>query len=188
MTIIAVDGRSAAGKSTAAERLRSVIPDAAIVQTDDVAWWHSFFGWAELMRQGILEPVRRGELPIRYRPPAWDERSREGAIEVPATCRVLIVEGVGAGRTELRDLLDAIVWVQSDIAESRRRGLIRDGGDAAAEAFWDEWDAEEVPFLDEQAPWERADLILCGTCGTGTDEGSNPVPDLVVSDGPRVGT
>ena len=161
--MVAVDGRSAAGKSTVAERLREAIPGAWVVHTDDVAWWHSFFGWADLLRDGVLEPVRRGDLPVRYRPPAWDERARPGAIEVPVGCRVLIVEGVGAGRSDLADLVDALVWVQSDVVEARRRGLIRDGGDEAAEAFWDEWDAEEVPFLELHAPWARADLVVCGT-------------------------
>ena len=183
VAIIAVDGRSAAGKSTAAERLRAVIPDACIVHTDDVAWWHSFFGWADLLRDGVLEPVRRGELPVRYRPPAWDERGREGAIVVPASCRVLLIEGVGAGRTELSDLLDAVVWVQSHEPEARRRGIERDGGDAAAEAFWDEWDAEEVPFLEGQAPWARADLVVCGTPeATPGGDDADATPTLVVSD------
>ena len=167
IAIVAIDGRSAAGKSTAAERLRAVIPGACVVHTDDIAWWHSFFGWADLMREGVLEPVRRGELPVRYRPPAWDARGRDGAVEVPAACEVLLVEGVGAGRMELADLLDAVVWVQSHEPEARRRGIERDGGDAAAEAFWDEWDAEEVPFLEDQAPWTRADLVICGTPGVG---------------------
>lgn len=33
----------------------------------------------------------------------------------------------------------------------------------AAESFWDEWEAEESPFLAADRPWERADAILCGT-------------------------
>lgn len=160
--VLAVDGRSAGGKTTVAEQLRAAVADAVVVHTDDVAWHHSFFDWVDLLRGGVLEPVHRGRLPVRYRPSAWDERSREGAIEVPATCRLLLVEGVGAGRRELADLVDALVWVQSDVDEARRRGIARDGGEAA-EDFWEEWDAEEVPFLADQSPWERADLFIAGT-------------------------
>ena len=157
--VIAVDGRSAAGKSTFAARLAGVVGDVAVVHTDDVAWHHSFFGWADLMRTGVLEPVRRGE-QVAYRPPAWVDRERVGAVEVSSGCRAVVIEGVGAGRRELADLVDALVWVQSDAADARTRGIARDGGDVA---FWDEWDAEEVPFLDEHRPWERADVIVAGS-------------------------
>ena len=173
--VIAVDGRSAAGKSTAAARLAEAV-SAVVVHTDDVAWHHSFFGWTDLMRSGVLEPVRRGE-SVAYRPPAWDARARQGAIDVPAGCAGVIVEGVGAGRGELADLLDALVWVQSDAAGARSRGIARDGGDVA---FWDEWEAEEVPFLDRQRPWERADLVIAGSPILDHD----PHRDVVVAPGP----
>jgi hypothetical protein len=40
------------------------------------------FDWADLLAHGVLEPVRRGE-GVSFRPPAWRERDRAGAIEVP---------------------------------------------------------------------------------------------------------
>lgn len=157
--VIAVDGRSGAGKSTFAARLAEVIGGVAVVHTDDIAWHHSFFGWVDLMRSGVLEPVRRGET-VSYRPPAWVERGRRGAVEVCAGCRAVVVEGVGAGRRDLADLVDALVWVQSDADDARARGIARDGGDVA---FWDEWEAAEAPFLDQDRPWERADVIVAGS-------------------------
>jgi hypothetical protein len=139
--VLAVDGRSAGGKTTAAARLAAAVPGATVVHTDDVAWHHSFFDWADLLAEGVLDPVRRG-LPVEYRPPAWDERSREGAITVAAGCPLVIVEGVGAGRRELAARFDALVWVQSDAAAAARtRGIERDG--PGSDAFWDEWAAEE---------------------------------------------
>jgi len=160
--VLAVDGRSGAGKTTLAGRLGGTVPGSAVVHTDDVAWFHARFDWAALMRAGVLAPARRGK-PVAFRPPPWDERGRRGAVEVPAPCDLLIVEGVGAGRAELADLLDALVWVQSDAVVARERGIARDGGDAAAVAEWDEWQGEEVPFLARDRPWERADLIVAGT-------------------------
>jgi hypothetical protein len=160
--VVAVDGRQGGGKTTLAELLRDDVPGAQLVHTDDVAWFHGFFSWAPLMIDGVLSPLRRGR-PVRYRPPAWDERGRGGAIEVAAGAPLVIVEGVGAARRELMPFLDAVVWVQSDLAEADRRGIARDGGTPAARDFWYEWAAEEIPFLADQRPWERADVVVAGT-------------------------
>lgn len=176
--VLGVDGRSAGGKSTIAQRLAEAIPGSVVVHSDDVAWWESFFGWDHLMAAGVLEPVHRGEA-VRYRPPAWDIRGREGAIEVPAGARLVIVEGVAVTRRSLAGLLDAAVWVQSDVVEARRRGLARDALTGGTEAFWDEWDAEEIVVLDQDRPWERADLVLCGTPGL-TGVAHDPATDALV--------
>lgn len=166
--VIGIDGRSGGGKSTLARRLQSVLPQAAVVSTDDVAWHTSMFGWADLLARGVLAPFRTRH-PVRFRPAAWDARNRPGAIEVPDDRRILVVEGVGASQRALTDLLDVAVWVQSDWAEAERKGIARDiasgvNGDAAASvAFWHTWIAAEVDFLEQDAPWERADVIVAGT-------------------------
>ncbi len=160
--VLAVDGRSGGGKSSFADRFAAAVPGTAVVHTDDVAWWESYFGWEQLMASGVLEPARRGE-PVRFRPPAWEARGREGAIEVPRGTRLVVVEGDGASRRALTHLLDGAVWVQSDVADARRRGIERDGGTRDAAEFWDSWESEEVPFFEADRPWERADLVVCGT-------------------------
>lgn len=165
---MAVDGRSASGKSTLAEVLHRALPGSAVVHTDDVAWKHSFFDWAELLRDGVLARYRRGDA-VRFRPPAWQRENRPGAIEVSGDVTTLIVEGVGASRRELVDLIDVAIWVQSDFAEAERRGIARDiasgvNGDAdQSTAFWHEWMRHEIHFLAEDVPWERADLVALGT-------------------------
>jgi hypothetical protein len=108
---------------------------AAVVHSDDVAWAHSRFGWGDLMVDGVLEPLRAGR-GVRYQPPAWRAHGRDGRIEVPADARTVIIEGVH------RDM--------------RTHG--RDEG--AALQAWDEWEAEEVPFLLEDRPWERAHFVV----------------------------
>ncbi|WP_432524531.1 hypothetical protein [Kineococcus sp. SYSU DK006] len=106
---------------------------------------------------------------MRYRPPAWEARGRPGAVEVPAGSELVLLEGVGAAQRELAPFLDAVVWVQSDAALAERRGIARDvaegvNGDLErATAFWHEWAAEELRFLRDQRPWERADLVVAGT-------------------------
>jgi hypothetical protein len=122
--VLAIDGRSSSGKTSLARRLEQALPSATTIHTDDVAWWHLCFDWADWLAGGVLEPLRSGR-SVAYRPPAWDERDRPGAIEVPAIAELVIVEGVGAGRRELTDLLDGVVWVQASPEVTRRRDVAR---------------------------------------------------------------
>jgi hypothetical protein len=159
--VLAIDGRSSSGKTTLARRLQEAVAGATTVHTDDVAWWHSCFDWAESLAGGILEPLRRGR-SVAYRPPAWDERDRPGAIIAAATARLIIVEGVGAGRRELAGLLDGIVWVQADLDLTRRRDAARiAAGEMSADAYA-QWMAEERPFVARQRTWERAFAVVAG--------------------------
>lgn len=161
-SVVAVDGRSGSGKTTLADALQSSLHGAVTVHTDDVAWHHSFFDWSDLLINGVLQPMRRQQL-VSYRPPAWDERGREGAISVPTGTAFVIVEGVGAGRRDLTPWIDLLIWVQSDFIEAERRGVLRDGGDEQAASFWQEWIEQENPFQATELPWTRADLIVNGT-------------------------
>lgn len=113
----------------------------------------------------MIAPVRRNER-VQYRPPGWDSILRDGAIKVEAD-RDVIIEGVGAGRASIAARADALVWVQSDFVEARRRGLARDlaQGDrdvAEIESFWDEWMQAELPFLEAEQPWRQATVIVAG--------------------------
>jgi hypothetical protein len=187
--IVAIDGRSNSGKTSLAARIGEAIPGAAVVHTDDIAWEHSRFGWADLLIDGILGPVHRGEA-VSYRPPRWAEHGREGSIDVPAGCPMLIIEGDGAGRREVAPLIDALIWVQSDETEAERRRLARerdpDALDLANQALGGApsdhagWMAEEIPFNAAQRTWERADVIVCGTpeiaCDPGTEVVVAPTP------------
>jgi energy-coupling factor transporter ATP-binding protein EcfA2 len=166
--VVAVDGRSGSGKSTLADRLAGAVASAAVVRTDDVAWNSDFLEWHTLLVDGILAPLSRGE-DVAFAPPAWGEESRAGAISVPANVAVLLLDGVGSSRESLTSWLDAAVWVQSDLEDSRRRGIERDvdlgRSEQEAVALWDEWQRQELPFLAADRPWQRADVVLCGTPG-----------------------
>lgn len=180
--IVAVDGRSASGKTSLSRRLAAHVPGACVVHTDDIAWWHSFFGWTDLLICGVLEPVRRGEA-VSYRPPAWQERDRAGAVEVPSGSPLLLVEGVGAGRREIAPLLDAIIYVQVDLDESARRDDVRIAAGEADPDIVTAWKAEEMPFVAAERPWERAIVIACSTTGLPHD----PEREIVIGAGPLEG-
>jgi hypothetical protein len=80
--VLAVDGRSSSGKTTLAARLHDHVRGSAVVHTDDIAWWHSRFGWADLLIEGILTPARAGR-PVSYRP-LWPSGSRPTSVRPSA--------------------------------------------------------------------------------------------------------
>ncbi len=53
----------------------------------------------------------------------------------------------GVGKTTLADRI-------------QRRGVARDGGDEAATSFWYLWMAAELPFMIQQQPWTRANIVV----------------------------
>lgn len=181
--LVAVDGRSAGGKTTLAAALAAAVPRSAVLHTDDLAWNEPLFGWAHLLVT-LLKQVRTGE-PVRFQPPAWPQHGRTGAIDVPPGLDLIVVEGVGANDRAAAGQYDAAVWVQSDGAAARRRGIERDvasgenGDRDQSVAFWDEWDRHERAYLADQRPWERSDIIALGTP-------AEPVPPgcVMVTPGP----
>jgi pantothenate kinase len=155
--IIAVDGRSASGKTTFATQLAKQL-DAPLVHTDDIAWNHSFFDWWELAIVHILEPFKCNQT-IHWTPEAWLTHGREGAIIVPIA-PILIFEGVSATRVELQPWIDFPIWIETDIELAEQRGLERDG--ESGRDFWFEWQAVERSFLEKDQPWTRAKKIVDG--------------------------
>jgi hypothetical protein len=188
--IVAIDGRSNSGKTSLAARIAQAVPGSVVIHTDSIAWAHSRFGWADLLIDGILVPVHRGEA-VSYRPPRWVEHGREGSLDVPAGCQLLIIEGDGAGRREVAHLIDAVIWVQADEREAERRGLARERDPDALDMTNEDpggspfdnagWMAEEIPFNAAQRTWERADVIVCGTPQIPYD----PSTEVVLAPPPR---
>ena len=178
--IIAIDGRSAGGKTSLAARVHQLIPGSVVVHTDDIptsASWRgseaqktilsdpippdaSFFDWTDRVIENLFKPFLASQ-SIRYRPESWDDWNRgEGAIEIPVGCPALILEGVGAGKRELDAFVHKSVWIQSDFDLAKTRGLAREG---ESEAGWNRFEGQEIPFLADQKSWERADFVVCST-------------------------
>ncbi|MEP7765750.1 hypothetical protein [Sanguibacter sp. 25GB23B1] len=175
--VLAIDGRGAGGKSTLADAIHDAVPRSTVVHTDDVAWHEPYFAWQHLLLKNILVPLRDGR-PVTYRPPAWASKDREGSITVASGLELVIIEGTGAGDRTFAPFTDALIWVQSDATKAERRGIARDvaagtnGDHEQAVAFWHDWMRSEIEYLEEQRPWDRADLFVNGTpertAGNGT--------------------
>src|ERR1700730_11421312 len=180
--VVGVDGHSGSGKTTLARGLAALDSGIAVLHTDDLAWHHSLFDWDQQLIDHVLAPLRRGDVPIVYRPPAWVERDRPGAISISAVAAAVLVEGIGSCRREVRSFLDAMVWVHARPDVARRR-VIAKGVDT--DAFIDDWMTQEDAVLAEQRPWETADLLVAGELGQPSRNGS--FGNVVTAAGPGGG-
>jgi hypothetical protein len=159
--VIAIDGGGGAGKTTLADRLRTVVPDSAVVHTDDLAWNHACFDWGAVLVENVLHPLHRGEA-VDFRPDAWISHDRPGSISVTAGADVIWVEGTGIIRQELAPWLDASVWIQGDLDEQERLLVARDGDSPEQLKHVADWLSEELPFMLRERPWARATMIVAG--------------------------
>ncbi len=163
--IIAVDGRSGAGKTTVALELAALLRrhrTVSLFHLEDIypGWDGLADGVAGYVRS-VLEPLAHG-LPAQWT--AWDwEAGNDGASRTTAAADVVLVEGVGAAHGRARDLVDVVVWVDAPARQRKRRALERDGQTYAP--FWDRWAAQEELLFTSAETAAAADIVVDGTHG-----------------------
>ncbi|MDJ0345596.1 hypothetical protein QMK19_17305 [Streptomyces sp. H10-C2] len=149
--VVAVDGHAGSGKTTFAARLAGALGGAPVVHLDDLATHDELFAWTGRLQAQVLEPLTAGRA-ARHRVYDWTARRFEGVREVPPA-PVVLLEGVGSGRRELRPLLSHLLWLEVPRDRARSRGQLRDG--PGMDAFWDSWmRAQDAHFaLDPSQPF-----------------------------------
>ncbi len=168
---VGIDGRGGAGKSTLAEQLRKQLPEAQVVHTDDfyrvmdpdtraaltiAQAYQQNYDWQRLEQQ-VLAPLSQGR-PAQYQRYDWPTNALAETIEVAAS-GVVIVEGVGSLRPELRGYYDLKVWVETSTAECRRRMIAR--AENPVEQI-ERWETIEQHYIDRDRPAEAAEHVLSG--------------------------
>lgn len=154
--LVAVDGHAGSGKSTFAARLAEGLGGAPVLHLDDLATHAELFGWVRRLREQVLLPLSRGEA-ARYAPYDWVER-RFGPARTLEPAPVVLVEGVGAGRREVRPWLAALWWMELERRVSWERGRARDG--VGLTEFWDGWTAAEERHFADDPSRPYADVLV----------------------------
>lgn len=154
--VIAIDGRSGAGKSSLAARLRAELGAPVVTLEDLYGGWDGLERGVDLLVSEVLQPLsanRAARVP-RYN---WVAKSWDApwVLEPP---NALIVEGVGAGARRAAAYASTLIWLAEPAAVRKKRALDRDGATFAP--YWDMWAAQEAAMLAREQTPQRADLIL----------------------------
>ncbi|MGR0160378.1 aminodeoxychorismate synthase component I [Paenarthrobacter nitroguajacolicus] len=156
--IIAVDGRSGAGKTTLAVELAARLRQhhkVSLFHLEDIyPGWNGLMPGIERYVGTVLTPLSKG-LAAEWT--SWDwEKHYDGGLNVTLPAEIVIVEGVGAAADAARPMLDAVVWVEAPGDDRRRRALTRDG--STYEPYWDSWAAQEDEWLSSDEVRNAADV------------------------------
>jgi len=166
--VLALDGRSGAGKSTFAAALARRL-DACLIEGDDF-----YAGGVGILsdpppvraarcidwqaQRLVLAALRRGQAASYH---AFDWDRFDGGTQTEPTrvgpARIVILEGVYAARPELADLVDLRILLQTPDATRLARIRAREGGIGPWEQQW--LDAEDWYFA-QVAPDSGFDLVL----------------------------
>jgi uridine kinase len=184
---VAVDGCSAAGKTTLADELASVLNGrtARVVERVGIDYFKkavslrtafppdspdSYYldSWDNTaIRDELLIPLGPGG-SRRYRTAVMDLPARtplDGPVRVAAADMILIADGCFLQRPELDPYWDLRIWVDVGFDDVLRRGVARDqvwmGPAAQAEArYRTKYIPGEQRYLDEVRPAQRAELVV----------------------------
>jgi uridine kinase len=149
MSLIAIDGRAGAGKTTLAARFfdeLSVKKRVEVIHMDDL-----YDGWENALDEHLtktLESIvnahhkKEGfEIDIfNWQSMTFDSKRQINPVEI------LILEGVGAGQKVVRDAGATLYWLDIDADDGIARVLKRDGNQNASQMK--QWQiAQEIHFL-----------------------------------------
>ncbi|UKA49446.1 aminodeoxychorismate synthase component I [Arthrobacter sp. FW305-123] len=156
--IIAVDGRSGAGKTTLAVELAARLRQhhkVSLFHLEDIyPGWNGLMPGIERYVGTVLKPLSEG-MAAEWTSWDWDKHY-DGGLNVTLPAEIVIVEGVGAAAAPARSMLNAVVWVESPGEDRRRRALTRDG--STYEPYWESWAAQEDEWLSSDEVVTAADV------------------------------
>ncbi len=173
VTLIAVDGHSAAGKTSLARELETSFSDVSTVHMDDfyhvmdnqererldaAGGYELYYDWQRLERE-VLQPLSQNQTSHYYKYDwATNELSKESVTLQPFG--VVIVEGCYSARPELRNYYHARILVETSAEKRLERQCKRAN---ASQAWLEKWDAAERYYLEHLNAGAFADLTVQGS-------------------------
>ncbi len=152
MTLIAIDGRAGAGKTTLAATFfdeLSIKQSVAVIHMDDLyAGWDGALGPALTQTLGNIVKAHQAHSTIEYERFNWTLLGFD-SIDMISAVDVLILEGVGAGQKIVRDAGAILYWIDVDAEIGIERVLKRDGNHIAPQMK--QWQIDqEIHFLSDK--------------------------------------
>ena len=149
MSLIAIDGRAGAGKTTLAARFfeeLSVNKTVEIIHMDDL-----YNGWENALGEGLTKTLElivkshHNKTALEIDIFNWNSMSFDSKAMINPV-DILILEGVGAGQKVVRDAGATLYWLDIDAEVGIARVLKRDGNQIAPQMK--QWQiAQERHFL-----------------------------------------
>lgn len=149
MSLIAIDGRAGAGKTTLAARFfdeLSVDKTVEVIHMDDL-----YNGWEGALDEGLTHTLdsivnaHNNGVSIEIDIFNWQSMSFDSKAMINPV-DILILEGVGAGQKVVRDAGATLYWLDIDAEEGIQRVLNRDGNQIASQMK--QWQiAQEIHFM-----------------------------------------
>ena len=160
MSLIAIDGRAGAGKTTLAASFyeeRSADKTVAVIHMDDLYdGWENALG--DRLTQTLESIVKSHQSKVAFEIDIFNWQSMSfDSKRVIHPVDILILEGVGAGQKVVRDAGATLYWLDIDAEVGIQRVLNRDGNQIASQMK--QWQiAQEIHFLRDKTR-ENAELI-----------------------------
>ena len=155
--LVCIDGPAGSGKTTLADAVSRLAPEAVVVHTDELLQgWGGLSGLAASV-EALLRPLAEGRTGQWRR---WDWVA-DGWAETHDVQPggLLVLEGVGSWASSYAELIGCLVWVEAADAEVRlQRGLARDG--VSMRPQWEQWMREEAALHTDEGTRTRADVVV----------------------------
>lgn len=160
--LIAIDGPAGSGKTSLANQLASNLKSATTIHMDDL-----YNGWEDALtatltrhlEEWVLDPLTLHQ-SVKYQKFDWNTGEYGPTVEV-RDVELLILEGVGAAQSKIRQQADLTIWIEVGAQIGLTRVLNRDGAQILPYMLkWQE--RESAHFIKDQTK-ENCQIFIDGS-------------------------
>jgi uridine kinase len=172
VTLVAIEGHSAAGKTSLAKVVAESFSDVTVIHMDDFyrvmnveererldarRGYELYYDWQRL-EQDVLKPLSQGQAGS-YQCYEWTSNKLSDETVTVEPRGIVIVEGCYSARPELRHYYHATFLVETSAEKRLERQRERAN---ASDEWLEKWDAAERYYMKHHQPQSYVDLIAVG--------------------------